>query len=268
MHSKTVLLQEMSWPDVRELAAAKPIVIIPTGSIEQHGPHLPLEVDSCIAKALAEASAVRLCEKLPVAVTPVLDLGFSGEHMSFPGTLSLSAKTFMRIVHEVLLDLIRHGFDRFFLLNGHGGNEEALRLVARTLREEHEVIIATASYWQLAREEIQAVRQSPGGGMNHGGEEETSLMLFLRPELVRMEVAQANPLRWRSAYLSGGYERDAAVAYGRKRADIAPLGHNGDPTLATREKGKLLFEGIVEAIVRFGRDFYTWRLDAMSQERH
>ena len=96
--------------------------------------------------------------------------------------------------------------------------------------------------------------------MNHGGEEETSLMLFLRPHLVNMRAAEANPLRWRSSYLSGSYVLEPPVAYGRLRSDIAPLGHNGDPTRASAERGKHMFEGIVEAIVRFLTEFHTWRL--------
>jgi len=177
MSAEKVLLQEMKWPEVKELICAKPTVIIPTGSIEQHGPHLPLEVDSRIAKELAFASAQILRPEIPVVVAPGLDIGFSGEHLSFAGTLSLEAETFMRVASQVVLNLIGHGFEKFLFLNGHGGNEEALRLVARTLREKHEVLIAATSYWQLGREAIKALRQSPGSGINHGGEEETALML-------------------------------------------------------------------------------------------
>jgi creatinine amidohydrolase len=264
MLSEKVLLQELSWPEVRDLQAAKPVIIIPTGAIEQHGPHLPLEVDSRIAEKLAEAAARKVRPNFPILVTPVVSVGASGEHMSFPGTLSLSTDAFMVVARQILGCLIQHGFDHFFFLNGHGGNEEALKLVARTVREEHEVIITASSYWQLAREEIRSVRESPGGGMNHGGEEETSLMLFLRPDLVNMAVAEANPLRWRSSYLAGNYAQDPPVAFGRKRSDIAPMGHNGDPTLASSEKGRRLFDAIVEAVAHFVKEFHKWRLDQMT----
>jgi creatinine amidohydrolase len=142
-----------------------------------------------------------------------------------------------------------------------------LRLVARTLREKHEVLIGATSYWQLAREEIKGLRQSPGGGINHGGEEETALMLHLHPQLVDMSAATASSMAWRSSYLAGTYDQEPQVAYGRKRADIAPLGHGGDPTVATAEEGKKMFEAIVQAIVQFVREFYTWRLDEMGRAR-
>jgi creatinine amidohydrolase len=267
MSSERVLLQEMKWPEIRDLVPLKPIVIIPTGSIEQHGPHLPLEVDSRIAKELAYASAQTLHKELPVVVAPGLDIGFSSEHLSFPGTLSLDAETFMRVASQVVVNLIGHGFERFLFLNGHGGNEEALRLVARTLREKHEVLIAATSYWQLAREEIKALRQSPGSGINHGGEEETALMLHLRPQLVDMSLATAGTMRWCSSYLAGSYDQEAQVAYGRKRTDIAPLGHGGDPSVATAEEGKKMFEAIVQAIVQFVREFHTWRIEEMGRPR-
>lgn len=264
MHVESVLLQELSWPQVRELQRTDPIVIIPAGSIEQHGPHLPLEVDSRIAKKLAEAVARKLQGEIAVIVTPVLSPGFSGEHMTFPGTLSLSPDAFMLVARQILLNLIEHKFYRFLFLNAHGGNEEPLKLVAHTVRQQKDALIAVSSYWQLAREEIRALRESPGAGINHGGEEETSLMLFLRPDLVNMEIAKENPLRWRSPYLSASYAHDAAVVVGRKRSDIAPAGHNGDPTRASTEKGKLLFEAIVEAVARFIRDFREWRLDHLT----
>jgi creatinine amidohydrolase len=265
--SERVLLQEMKWPEIRELIPSKPIVIIPTGSIEQHGPHLPLEVDSRIAKELAFASAQNLRKELPVVVAPGLNIGFSGEHLAFPGTLSLKAETFMHVASQILINLIGHGFERFLFLNGHGGNEEALRLVARTMREKHEVLIVATSYWQLAREEIKTLRQSRGGGINHGGEEETALMLHLCPQLVDMSAASAGTLRWCSSYLEGSYDQEPQVTYGRKRADIAPLGHGGDPTVATAEQGKKMFEAIVQAIVRFVREFHGWQLDKMGQAR-
>ena len=134
MSSETILLEELSWPEVRTLVARKPIVIIPTGSIEQHGPHLPLEVDSCIAKELARAAATRIVMKVPVVVSPVLSVGFSAEHMTFAGTLSLNPSTLMIVAKEIVLSLIHPGFERFVFLNGHAGNEEALKLVARMLR--------------------------------------------------------------------------------------------------------------------------------------
>jgi len=267
MSSERIFLQEMKWPEIRELIPSKPIVIIPTGSVEQHGPHLPLEVDSRIARELAFASAQILRKELSIVVAPGLEIGFSGEHLDFPGTLSLDAETFMHVASQILINLIGHGFEKFLFLNGHGGNEEALRLVARSMREKHEVLIAATSYWQLAREQIKALRRSPGGGINHGGEEETALMLHLRPQLVDMNAATAGTMRWCSSYLVGSYDQEPQVAYGRKRADIAPLGHGGDPTMATADQGKKMFEAIVEAIVRFTREFQTWRLGEMGKPR-
>lgn len=263
MSAKTVMLDQLSWPEVRERLRARPIVVIPTGSIEQHGPHLPLQVDARIAAEVARAAAEKVQAHVPVLVAPVLSVGCSEEHLSFAGTLSFRPETFMAVAREVVLSLLHHGATRFFFLNAHAGNGEALQLVARTLRAERDALVAVASYWQIAREEMRACREGAGGGVNHAGEEETSLMLFFQKDLVNMSAARPNTLRWRSAYLSGDYAHDPAVAYGRKRGDIAPLGHNGDPTLASSEKGQRLFSAIVDAVARFLLDFNTWQLNEM-----
>lgn len=263
MAESQVLLEEMSWPAIRMVAEKKPCIIIPTGSIEQHGPHLPLLVDALIAQKIAQAAAIRACGQIPVLVAPTMALGLSEEHLDFAGTLSLKPITFMNSATEEVFSLIHHGFDRFLFLNSHGGNLDALKLVARILRQEHGVLVAVTSYWQIAHAKIHSIRQTPGGGVNHGGEEETSIMLYLRPDLVDMSAASSNPLRWRSSYLSGGYLKEPQVNYGRLRRDIAPLGHNGDPTLASADKGRQLFDGIADAVARFLEDFYSWRLDEM-----
>lgn len=264
MNGRQFVLEEMKWMQVREAASRRPIVIIPTGSIEQHGPHLPLQVDSLIASELARATAASVQEHLSVLVAPTLSFGCSEEHMDFAGTLSLSPQTFITVAVETIVSLMQHGFDRFFFLDAHAGNMDALRLIVRILRSEKKVLAAAGAYWDIARE---AMLSLPGGtvAINHGGEVETSLMLHLRSDLVDMAAAAPNPLRWRTKYLAGGKGVGPSVSYGRMRRDIAPLGANGDPTLASAEKGRMLFDVIVQALGCFLADFQTWELTRMTQ---
>ncbi len=264
MSANEVLLERLSWPKVRNVAGGECSIVIPVGSIEQHGPHLPLLVDSAIARSVAEAAARKVCDRISVIVSPTLAYGLSEEHMGFPGTLSLCIKTFMDMAEEVVVSLKQHGFERFIFLNAHAGNIEALKLVARSLRKHHQCLVAVSSYWEVAFEGLLPLRGGRGGGPSHGGEEETSLMLYLHPDLVDMSSATANPIRWRSPYLSGDKVGGPQVAYGRLRTDIAPQGHNGDPTLASEANGELLFGAIVDGVARFLLDFHTWRLDEMT----
>ncbi len=253
------MLEEMNWTQAREAASLRPIVIIPAGSIEQHGPHLPLHVDSLIASELARAAAASVNDRINVLVAPTLSLGCSEEHMDFAGTLSLTPKTFISVALETVASLMQHGFDRFFFLDAHAGNMDALRLIVRILRSEKNALAAAGAYWDIAREAMLAL---PGGTalVNHGGEIETSLMLHLRSDLVNMTAAAPNPLQWRSRYLAGG-----GVSYGRMRRDIAPFGVNGDPTPASAEKGRMLFDAIVQALGGFLADFKTWELTRMTR---
>jgi creatinine amidohydrolase len=263
MSGHEILLERLSWPEVRNVASGESSVVIPVGSIEQHGPHLPLLVDAAIARLVSEAAARKVCDQISVIVAPTLVYGLSEEHMGFPGTVTVCIKTFMDMAKEVVVSLTQHGFERFLFLNAHAGNIEALKLVARSVRKRHKCLVAVSSYWEIAYEGLLPLRRGRGGGPSHGGEEETSLMLYLQPDLVDMSTATPNPIRWRSPYLSGDNVRDPQVAYGRLRTDIAPQGHNGDPTLASSANGELLFGAIVDGVARFLLDFHTWRLDEM-----
>ncbi|MDR7420658.1 MAG: creatininase family protein [Armatimonadota bacterium] len=181
----SLLLQEWTREDARRLAA-QTLAVFPVASTEQHGPHLPVSTDAMSVEHVARAAAADASAHIPVVVTPVLPFGSSQHHLPFGGTMSLSTETFYRVVGELVESLIRGGFRRIFILNGHGGNQELIHLVARDLALKHPVRIAAASYWTMAWDALVAAGAHGRGPVpGHAGTYETSQVLAMRPDLVR-----------------------------------------------------------------------------------
>src|SRR5262249_20420508 len=150
---------EIEWrklraDELRERARQDAIVILPVGSLEQHGPHLPVEVDSLLGETVALKTARLIAAKEPVVVLPCLWTGLSEHHMSFGGTVTLGFDTFFAVVREICQSVVRPGFKRLVLLNGHGGNENALRVAADELSPRLGVSIVQFTYWYAAAEPI------------------------------------------------------------------------------------------------------------------
>src|SRR4051812_46672114 len=184
-----MLLANLSWPEVKALNVAGKIVLFPLGSFEQHGHHLPLTTDTDIVTAIA----VRLEQQRPhkILCLPTLWPGHSTHHLSFPGTLSVSQSPYIQMLLELCRSMVGMGAKKVFLLNGHGGNEIPVKAALRELKTEFpDSQLVFASYWSLAAKTIQAVRESEIGGLGHACEMETSVMLHLHPERVKMHLAK------------------------------------------------------------------------------
>ncbi|MEI7547242.1 MAG: mycofactocin biosynthesis peptidyl-dipeptidase MftE [Actinomycetota bacterium] len=210
----TRYLGRTTWTDFWN-SGRRPLLAVPVGSCEQHGPHLPLDTDTRIAKALAESLADKFGDG-EVLVTPALSISASGEHQGFPGTLSLGTEVFT----QVLLELVRSAdwSAGVVFVNGHGGNRQAMRDAVRVLELEQRRAVA---WWPHIE-----------GGDAHAGDSETSMMLAISPELVRMPLAEAG----NTAPLSDLLEE---MADSGVRA-VSPNGVLGDPTRANATHGRAL----------------------------
>lgn len=213
------------WPSV----PVGGLVLVPVGATEQHGPHLPLSTDTVIARAVAERTAAALAPETagPVLVAPAVEYGASGEHGGFPGTISIGHEA----LHAVLVEMVRSLTPwawRVVFVNGHGGNVRALGSAVGQLRGEgHDV------GWLSC--------EAPGGDA-HAGFTETSVMLHLAPELVRMAAAVPGDTRPLAALMP------ELIARGVR--GVSPSGVLGDPTGATAERGRELVEAMVADVVR------------------
>jgi creatinine amidohydrolase len=179
-----LLLNEITRAEARAVAPDT-LLVLPTGATEQHGPHLPVGTDTFAVEHIARAAAAIAAEQIPVLVAPTLPYGSSHHHIPFGGTMSLSTETYYRVLIDLLESLIAGGFRRFFLVNGHGGNDELVQLAARDLALRHDAHLAAASYWNATWTVLTDVGAHEQGGLpGHAGAFETSLVLALRPELV------------------------------------------------------------------------------------
>jgi creatinine amidohydrolase len=233
---------------VGALDRERTVVVVPTGSIEQHGPHLPLDTDSFLCANVARVAAERARQKGPVLVTPTACFGSSEHHMAFPGTVTLRPETFGQAVAEICVSLARHGLRRQVVVNGHGGNTALLAAAVQQLGFEAPIQVLAVDYWTLARELAAEVRESPSGGMGHACEFETSLMLYLRPESVRRELIAREIVGPRYADERFDLFESGAVTAHWKTHELTRSGVMGAPDLATEEKGRLLFEACAEGL--------------------
>ncbi len=248
-----VLWENLTAPVLRALARADAAVIVPTASIEQHGQHLPTRCDTLLAGEVARRAAVRVAERQPVVVTPVIWSGMSEHHMAFGGTISLDLETYVALVRGVCRSIRRHGFRRLFLLNGHGGNRMANRLIADGLAQEADVPVVVLDYpaAALSRQRQILERQST---VNHACEAETSMVMALTPHLVRTDL-----LATAKGKTGGGSPGPWGAAYSwQSFAAKTDTGVLGDAETATPEKGEQLLEAISTDIAGMILDGKLW----------
>lgn len=233
-----MILSRLTWQDVDALDR-EIVVLIPTGSLEQHGPHLPLFTDSLLATGVAEAVERELPEK--ILLTPTLWLGASGHHLKFAGTLSADFETYQGAVCSVIESLIPHGFRKFYVLNGHGGNTEPNGVALRKLKAKYpDCSFGHSGYYQFVEAEVAAVLEGPAKDMRHACEAEASLVMHLHPELVRKEKLR-----------NDGLIADPPIRGMIHHFDeMTQEGSFGYATFAKASTGKKIFAAAVEAVAK------------------
>ncbi len=236
---------ELRWPDMKQLDRENAVVILPVGSMEQHGPHLPLQVDHFIANRLAEDLEKRMPE---VLILPPVWAGASAHHMDFPGTITLRPRVFIDFLREICASLHHHGFRRIVLLNGHGGNRSSLEVLGHELYADYGFSVNVVVYWDLVPDLVKSLKKSQSKGMGHSGELETSLMLYLAPHLVRLSELPAGFRSDRQA------REQPAPGEGVKRyvniRQYSEIGVDGFPEAASKEDGERFYNAVLSALER------------------
>lgn len=246
--------EELSWPEVGEAALRDPVVVLPVGTMEQHGPHMPLLVDYIIPHRIANDVAELLTPD--VIVMPPVVYSFNEHHMDFPGTIAINMYTIIDYVAQIGFSLAHHGFRHIVLLNGHGSNVPVLDLAMRRINNESAAISVLANYWALVRDEDLPWTRDSLGVAHHGEEDETSLMLYLCPHLVDMSKAVRTVEEvQRSEHIWGAWPANTRIHFQEFFSRNTSTGIQGDPTIATAEKGEILYKAAVRRTAEFLQEF-------------
>jgi creatinine amidohydrolase len=223
------------------------ILVQPVGSVEQHGPHLPVSTDTICADALAHEGASAVADEIPVIVAPALWAGTSPYHVSFPGRLDVTFTTLVEFYEELAASALETGFDALVILNGHGGNHNAVGGASKAIGLDHpDVEVLAMTYFGLAAAFVEEIRDSEPGGMNHAGELETSLMLHLRPDLVREDLVDGTHLDEPYTHAYDDMFVSGPLSVHRLEEEYSENGAVGDPQYASAEKGAEIFERLRE----------------------
>ncbi len=259
---RTYIMGELTWPMARERLAEVDLALLPVGSLEQHGPHLPLDTDAFDAEYLARQVAAECSDPRPL-VLPLIPYGVSYHHDDFDGTISVSPDTLSRMVYEVGMNLARQGIKKLVIVNGHGGNSPALKFAAQKInRDAH--IFTTVETGESSDTDVLAIVETRGDV--HSGEVETSTALATRPHLVRMQEARSFVPRFSSHYLDFSSKR--SVEWYARTARISPSGVMGDPSKASMEKGRRIWSVMVKNMVEFVEDIKGMTLEEIYQRRY
>ncbi len=257
-------LEHARWPDLPSLSSR--IFVVPLGSLEQHGKHLPVLTDSLIIGHVADRVEELRSEK--IVLLPVQWLGHSPHHRRF-GCVSLDLLPYIEMIRGMCRSLIAMGARRIFLLNGHGGNDIPCKAALRELKSEFESLrdlyIAYAAYWNLAAAEFTAIRESPMGGMGHACEMETSILLDKHPDLVdATQFTRGGPSEERGFHTIDMLKSEPFFMI-NEFDEFSESGVIGMPDFATSEKGARFLEAASQAVVRFLDEFGAWDFQTRSR---
>jgi creatinine amidohydrolase len=258
-NEETAMSIEVEWarmtaPDLRAIATRdNALAILPAGSLEQHGPHLPVITDTASASAASVAAARLVAKDVPVAVLPGLWLGLSEHHLPFGGTISVDYAAYRAILESIVRSLRAIGFARLLIVNGHGGNIDPLAVASRELAVAYDMPIVTTTPWFLAPAKIAAIFESDTAP-KHACEGETSVMMAVAGDIVKAdkldEAMQQAPA---PVHAPAGFSRFYSFS---ERAPVT--GTWGDPRTATAEKGKRFLAVQAEALAEAIRNKALW----------
>lgn len=260
-----MLFANLNYPSIRALIEDV-VVVLPLGATEQHGPHMAVSTDTDIVTHLAGAAEASLPER--VLLCPALPFGASHHHLSFGGTISINPALYTQVIVDMVGSLLRNGFRRIVLLNGHGGNitpvKQALAILSADFDETSPANIALVTYWELAGKPFAGEAPMESPALSHACEYETSMMLHLFPEKVWMDKAARAQRPPSNGYIP--WEDDEpyrGVTLFKQTSYISGNGSSGEPQKATAEKGVHLIGKATEALVAFLRAFGEWEIGGL-----
>jgi creatinine amidohydrolase len=257
---KSKFWAELTWPEFHAADMASAIAVLPVAAVEQHGPHLPVGVDSFIMEGYLKRATARVPDDLPVLFLPIQTIGKSNEHIEFPGTLTLSAETVIRAWTEIGESVHRAGCRKLVIVNSHGGNVTSIDIVARDLRARLGMLVVAVSWHRFGYPEGQFAPEERVHGI-HAGDAETSLMLSFRPDLVKMD--EARNFVPESVEIERAFRHlrvTQPIGFGWMAQDVSATGAMGNAAAATLAKGEASAEFAADAFIELLRDVEAFDL--------
>lgn len=248
---QSVMWKELTAAELRDKAQANAAVLLPVASMEQHGPHLPVGVDTILCEAVCKAAAEGVAGSMPVVVAPTLWCGMAEHHMAYGGTFTFDIATYQAVLLAFLKSIARHGFGRVLVVNGHGGNISALSAFLPDLVQATGLKLCATTYFELAQPQIAKILEDQDR-VRHACEGETSLMMVVAPDLVRRDkLGDAH---------GPAHSTPRPLGVGRYRSfrDFSASGVVGDARRANPEKGAKILAVCRDAIIAVLRDKEAW----------
>ncbi|MGA1871291.1 MAG: creatininase family protein [bacterium] len=256
------LLGRLTWPEAQVRFKEIDIALLPVGSIEQHGPHLPLDTDSFDAEYLA-CKVAESCSTPKPIVLPLIPYGVSYHHEDFHGTISIRNETLAHFVYEIGMSVAQNGIKKLVIINGHGGNTPSLQFAAQMInRDAH--IFTCVDTGETSDSDISKIVETPNDV--HAGEIETSTAMAIRPDSVRVDKRQAFVPHFSSLYLN--FSSKKSVEWYARTSRISAIGVLGDPTKANKEKGERIWEIMIKNLVEFVEHLKNTSLEEIYEKRY
>jgi creatinine amidohydrolase len=246
----------LTWPEMNDAIAAQKLVLLPTGSTEQHGRHLPLDVDVFLCESVCLEVGRRAPDR--VLVLPPISYGLNLHHIDFPGTIHIEPETFIAFCLNITKSVAYHGFQKILLVNGHGSNTPLVDLIARKTVLATQSLCFATGYYQFLLKAFETVRES--AVIAHADEFETSLYLYLAPERVQMDKACEDNDRM-GRFVSSDSTANYPVRFNDYWGRWTRTGVHGDATKATAAKGRHLFEAAVHGLLELVDELRAWPIE-------
>jgi len=256
----SIYFAHKTWVELEAYIKKKALVILPVGTVEEHGRHLPVETDATIAEEVAKAIGEDMKNEVPLLVMPTVWSGYSPkEMMKWPGTMRLRTRVFTDMVYDICASLAEMGFKKIMMLDCHGQHAPMLNIVTKDLADNYGVYAVVTSPMVFSAKEFSEVRKSKQGGVLHACEWETSLMLYLTDRVKMSEVTDEDIMRYHSKFVAGdGASCGQKVVWSTWGLQKSKTGVYGDPTVATREMGEFIMKALLKNYREFIREYISY----------
>lgn len=255
----SIYFREMTSPEIGELAKRNALVILPVGTIEEHGPHLTVDADVSIAEDITREIGEMMKSEIPLVIMPAVWSGYTAAELSkWPGTIIVKTRTFADMISDICRSLIKMGFKKIMMVDCHGQHKPLLNMVCKEVADDTDIYMTITSPAVFSKKAYEEHRKTGQGGSCHGGEWETSLLLYFGRKVDMSKAVSGDALRYHSDNVAGDATRGSQrVVWSTWGIQKSKSGLYGDPTTASAELGKIIVDEIKLNYRKFMLEFYN-----------